>query len=38
MIYCFMFIAAGSPDIWLAISLIVVGLINIILSIKCILK
>lgn len=34
MIYCFMLIAVGSPDIWFAVSLIIVGLVNIILSIK----
>ena len=34
MIYGGMLIAVASPDIWFAISLIIVGFINIILSIK----
>ena len=34
MIYCFMLIAVGSPDIWFAISLIIVGLANMVLSVK----
>lgn len=34
MIYCFMLIAVGSPDIWFSISLIIVGLANMALSIK----
>ena len=34
MIYCFILIAVGSPDIWFAISLITVGLANMVLSIK----
>lgn len=34
MIYGGMLIAVASPDIWFAISLIIVGLINMMLSIK----